>query len=194
MFAAMSSTPALTSRALTVPAMANFFAAAVIFGLFVLASVAGAERKDITQGFDEVAHASYVAHIQHSRDIWPAFGDLRMLDPKTFKFTGTANYLDHPPIFYALLAALGPELEDHPHAILAHRLINVTFSALGLAALLGLGLAAGFSRNEYYAYAVPVACIPILAPLAGSINNDNLAFLGGALATLGVWQLAATNR
>ena len=194
MFAAMSSTPALTSRALTVPAMANFFAAAVIFGLFVLASVAGAERKDITRGFDEVAHASYVAHIQHSRDIWPAFGDLRMLDPKTFKFTGTGNYLDHPPMFYALLAALGPELEEHPQAILAHRLINVAFSALGLAVLLGLGLAAGFSRYEYYAYAVPVACIPILAPLAGSINNDNLAFLGGALATLGVWQLAATNR
>ena len=173
--------------------MANFFAAAIIFGLFVLSAVVSAERKDITQGFDEVAQASYVAHIQHSHDAWPAFDTLRMLDPKTFKFTGEANYLDHPPVFYALLAVLGPELEGHPQAIAAHRLINVAISALGFAALLSLGLAAGFSRYEYYAYAIPLACIPILAPLAGAINNDNLAFCGGALATLGVWQLIATD-
>ena len=88
---------------------------------------------------------------------------------------------------------LGPELEGHPQAIAAHRLINVAISALGFAALLSLGLAAGFSRYEYYAYAIPLACIPILAPLAGAINNDNLAFCGGALATLGVWQLIATD-
>ena len=31
-------------------------------------------------------------------------------------------------------------------------------------------------------------------PLAGAVNNDNLAFLGGAVATLGIWQLAATDR
>ena len=78
--------------------------------------------------------------------------------------------------------------------ILAHRLIDIALSALGLAALLGLGLAAGFSRYEYYAYAVPLACVPILLVLAGAINNDNLAFLGGAVTTLGVWQLAATGR
>ena len=75
--------------------------------------------------------------------------------------------------------------------MLTFRLIDIAISALGLAALLGLGLAAGFSRQEFYAYAVPLACIPILAPLAGAINNDDLAFLGGAIATLGVWQLVA---
>jgi hypothetical protein len=49
-------------------------------------------------------------------------------------------------------------------------------------------------RPELYAFAVPLACIPVLAPLAGAINNDNLAFAGGALATLGAWQLVATVR
>jgi hypothetical protein len=44
----MSSTPALTSRNLTLSAIASFFAAAVIFSLFVLAAVAGAERKLVT--------------------------------------------------------------------------------------------------------------------------------------------------
>ena len=190
----MSSTPVYAAPALTIPARANFIAAAVIFGLFVLSALLSAERKDVTQGFDEVAHASFVAQIQHTGDAWPAFDSLRMLDPKTFEFTGEANYLDHPPIFYALLAALGPDLEGRPQALLAFRRIDIAISALGFAALLGLGLAAGFSRYEFYAYAVPLACIPILAPLAGAINNDDLAFLGGAIATLGVWQLAATDR
>ena len=34
----------------------------------------------------------------------------------------------------------------------------------------------------------------MLVPIAGAINNDNLAFLGGAVAMLGAWQLVATDR
>jgi len=36
--------------------------------------------------------------------------------------------------------------------------------------------------------------IPALARSPAAVNNDNLAFLGGAAATLGVWQLVATRR
>jgi hypothetical protein len=178
----------------TTRANANLLAAAVIFALFVLACAVSADRKDLTQGFDEVAHASYVAHIQHSGDAWPTLGDMRLIDPKTFNFTGAANYLNHPPMFYALHAAIGPTLEGHPPALLAHRLLDVVLASIGLAALLALGLTAQFSRQEFYAYAVPLACIPVLVPLTGAINNDDLAFLGGALATLAAWQLVATGR
>lgn len=190
----MSSLPALAARAAPVAARSNFVAAAVIFGLFVLAALLSAERKDITQGFDEVAHASYVAQIQHSREAWPAFDSLRMLDPKTFAFTDEANYLNHPPLYYALLAVFGPDLEGHPPALLTLRLIDVAIVGLGFAALLGLGLSAGLPRHEFFAFAVPLACIPVLAPLAGAVNNDDLAFLGGAFAIVGARQLAATNR
>ena len=65
----VSSTPAYaTPGALTAPATTNFFVAAVILALFVLSAALSAERKGITAGFDEVAHASYVAHIQHTGD------------------------------------------------------------------------------------------------------------------------------
>jgi hypothetical protein len=60
--------------------------------------------------------------------------------------------------------------------------------------LLALGLTAEFSRQEFYAYVVPLALIPVLVPIACGVTNDNLAFLGGALATFGVWQLTATGR
>jgi hypothetical protein len=191
----VSSTPAYaTPGALTAPATTNFFVAAVILGLFVLSAAFSAERKGITAGFDEVAHASYVAHIQHSGDAWPDLKAMRLIDPQSFQFTGEANYLNHPPPFYDLLAVLGPRIEGRPQALLAHRLIDIGIASLGFAALLGLGIAARFPRHEFYAFAVPLACIPVLVPIAGAINNDNLAFLGGAVATLGAWQLVATDR
>jgi hypothetical protein len=190
----MSSTPALAPTALADRGSANSFVAAVIFALFVAAALVSAERKDITQGFDEVAHASYVAEIQHTGSAWPDLEKMRLLDPHTFQFTDQANYLNHPPIFYALLAFAGPTLEGHPGALLAHRLIDIAIAAGGFAALLGLALATRLPRHEFYAYAVPLACIPVLVPIAGAINDDNLAFLGGALVLLGTWQALASDR
>jgi hypothetical protein len=186
--------PSAPSAAPAVRPGGNSLAAAVILGLFVVAAVLSAARKDISQGFDETAHSSYVAHIQHTGDAWPALESMRLLDPHSFEFTGEANYLNHPPMFYALLAVLGPTLEGRPQALFVHRLIDTAIAALGFAVLLGIGVAARFSKNEFYAYVVPLACIPVLAPIAGAVNNDNLAFLGGALAVLGVWQLIATDR
>ena len=190
----MTTTPAYAPPVLADRAGANFFIAAVIFALFVGAALVSAERKDITQGFDEVAHVSYVAEIQHTGSIWPDLEKMRLLDPRTFEFTSKANYLNHPSIFYALLAFAGPPLEGHPGALLADRLINIAIAACGFAALLGLALAARLPRYEFYAYAVPLACIPVLAPIAGAVNNDNLAFLGGALTLLGAWQTLASGR
>jgi hypothetical protein len=68
----------------------------------------------------------------------------------------------------------------------------VVFAAIGLAALMAIGLVAGLPRLTLYAYIVPLACIPVLAPLAGAVNNDNAAFAGGAIAALAAFQLLVT--
>jgi hypothetical protein len=174
----------------------GWFICGFILLLFVTAATLSALRKDVTRGydFDEAAHASYIAHIQHSGKLWPALEDIRMLDTSSFQFTAEPNYLNHPSPYYALLAMLGPRLEGHPQAIMVYRLFNITIAAIGLAALLAIGLVARFSRLTLYAYVVPLACIPVLVSLAGSVNNDNAAFAGGAIATLGIWQLIATGK
>lgn len=171
---------------------ANWRVYAVVLLLFIVAAGLSAVRKEVTRGFDEVAHASYVAHLQHSGEIWPAFNDMRLLDPSTFHFTSELNYLDHPSPYYVLLARLGPDLEGHPKAILVHRLINVVIAAIGFAALMAIGLVAGLPRLTLYAYVIPLVCIPVLVPLAGSITNDNAAFTGGGIATLAALQLLVT--
>ena len=178
----------------TAPAAGNLLVAAAILGLFLFACLGSAMRKEVTTGFDEPAHISYVAHIQRSGDVWPELKTMRLLDPRTFQFTAAPNYLNHPPLFYALLAAIGPRLEGRPQALWIDRLIDVALVALGLGALLLIGLDAKFSRLEFWAYAMPLAFIPVLVQLAAAVNNDDLAFLGGALATLGLWQLMASGR
>jgi hypothetical protein len=167
---------------------------AIVLLLFVGAATFSAFRKDVTQGFDEVAHASYVAHLQHTHEVWPAFDGMRMLDPSSFQFTDELNYLDHPSLYYAMLAWLGPVLEGHPNSIVVHRLINVVMATVGFAALMAIGWLAGMPRLELYAYLVPLLGIPVLVQLAGSISNDNAAFAGGAVTTLGAFRLLATGR
>jgi len=167
---------------------------AVILGLFVLSATVNAIRRDATRNFDEVAQLSYVAHLQHTGEWWPRLDELRLIDPNTFRFTKVPSSLNHPPMFYWLLARLGPTLENHPGAVTLHRFINVGIAALGLAILLAIPAAAGLTRLDMYAYCIPLAAIPVLSPLAGSVNNDNLAFAGGAIATLAAWRLVATGR
>jgi hypothetical protein len=175
-----------------VAAKANRRICIIVLLLFVIAATLSAIRKDVTRGFDEVAHASYIAHLQQSGETWPAFEDMRLLDPSSFEFTNEENYLDHPSPYYVLLARMGPTLEGHPEAILFDRLFNVLLVAIGLAALMAVGLVAKLPRLTLYAYIVPIAGIPVLAPLAGAINNDNAAFAGGGIATLAALQLLNT--
>lgn len=176
----------------TAASHAGWRACAVVLVLFTIAATASAIHKKVTIGYDEVAHVSYIAHLQHTHEGWPAFAKMRMLDPSTFQFTGEPNYLDHPAIYYWLLAKLGPSLEAHPDAIFVYRLINVALAAIGLAALMAIGIAMKLPRLKLYAYILPLAYVPVLAPLAGSINNDNAAFAGGGIATLAAFQLLAT--
>jgi hypothetical protein len=152
--------------------------------LFVLAATMSALRKDVRQGFDELAHASYVAEVQAQGRIVP-LTEIRMLDPGSFRFTAAGNYINHPAPYYALHALAGPTLEGRPQALFWHRLIDVAIAALALGLLLAAGLALCRAGDELLIYAVTLGCIPVLAPLAGSINNDNLAFLAGALTLFG---------
>ena len=90
-----------------------------------------------------------------------------------------------------LLAHLGPALEGHPGRILVYRLFNVALAAIGLAALMAIGLVASCALLAL-CVSGSSRLIPALAPLAGAINYDNAAFAGGGIATLAAFQLLAT--
>jgi hypothetical protein len=185
---------ALTASGNVREAKANAVPFILILTLFIAAASLSATHKDVTRGFDELAHVSYIAQIQYDHTVAPDLSDLRLLDPKTFRFTTEANYLNHPPFYYVALAELGPEVENHPEVLIFYRLINVALGALGLAMMMALGLLARFERLALYAYWILLASIPVLAPLAGAVNNDNAAIAGGGLAMLAGWKLIASPR
>ncbi len=192
MFAAGSLDTPSRERESAAATHAGWRVCAVVLVLFIIAATISAIYKDVTLGFDEVAHASYIAHLQHTHEAWPEFAEMRMLDPSSFRFTAERNYLDHPAIYYWLMARLGPSLEGHPDAILVYRLFDVALAAIGLAALMAIGIVLKLPQRTLYAYILPLACVPMLAPLAGSVNNDNAAFAGGGIATLAALQLLIT--
>lgn len=168
-------------------------ASLVIAALFMLGATGSALRKPITRGFDEVAHLSYAATVQASpRPFWPGFAKMRLIDPATFDFTAEQNYLNHPPFYYAAVAALAPSIAENPSALVPARLINVAMGVMGLIALLVLGRRMRLARGEFYAFAVMAATTPVLAPLAGAVNNDNLCIAAGAVALLGLYAYAQT--
>ena len=154
--------------------------------LFAISAGVSAYRKDITRGFDELAHVSYIASLQQNETLWPRLETLRMLNPQTLHFTPEPNYLNHPSPYYLLLAWIGPKIEGHLGAPFIHRLLNVAIVVLGLIAAIAIPFRLGFDALEIYALIVSMLAIPFLAPLAGAVNNDNLAFTGGALALFSV--------
>jgi hypothetical protein len=182
------------STAVTLGARGFLVASMIIFLLFIFSAAGSAVRKPITEGFDEVAHVSYVAYLQATHSIWPHFEQMRMIDPDTFEPASEANYLNHPPFYYWLVAALGPEIQAHPSSLIFLRLLNVAIGALGVIGLLALAARMELQRFELYAFVIMTVAAPVLVPLAGSVNNDNLAFAGGVLTTLGAYAYVASHR
>ncbi|KQW19414.1 hypothetical protein ASC80_18710 [Afipia sp. Root123D2] len=168
-------------------------ASIVIATLFTLAATGSALRKPVTQGFDEVAHLSYAATLQASPwPFWPGFARMHLIDPATFEFTAEQNYLNHPPFYYAVVAAIAPAIAGHPSALMPARLINVAMALAGVIALLVLGRRMRLAPLEFYAFAVMIATVPVLSPLAGAVNNDNLCIATGAIGMLGLYDYART--
>lgn len=161
--------------------------------LFALAATASLPRKPAASRLDEVAHLSYVAHAQVTGPKWPGFAEMRMIDPETFQFGAEQNYLNHPPFYYWLIAAFGPQLLGRPESVIPARALNIALATFGLAALLLLARCMQLGQGEFYAFAAMVASTPALAALAGSVNNDNFAFFGGAVSLLGLYVYATTS-
>lgn len=186
---------AININAAVAPRSRGFLiASTIIVLLFVVGAIGGANRKPITEGFDELVHVSYVAYLQAADVLWPHLDQVKVIDPASFQFTAATSYLNHPPFYYWLMAAAGPDVTGQPSSLMALRLLNVAIAALGLIALLALADRMQLSRHELYAFAIAIAASPVLPPLAGSVNNDNLGFAGGAVAILGAYGYLASSK
>jgi hypothetical protein len=143
--------------------------------------------------FDELAHLSAIVHVA-----WhglPEPGAMWMLAPDLAGGFGTrANYLNHPPAYYAVLSLLLPP-NGWPTAATVDvlRLVNVALSVAAVAAIMAVAWLRALPRTLTLVLGAAVLCNPVLPYLGGAINNDNLAILGGALTVLGAQWLTSRN-
>jgi hypothetical protein len=160
----------------------------VLLGVHLAVALLVAFRAAYPTDIDERAHLSYVRHVYDQGAAWPDFRSMRLVDDRDpARWSGTSTNLNHPPLYYWLLAPLAFDASSDPRATVTRlRLANVAlaFTASALAALAGLWMFG--DPLARFSYISLVALNPRAATLGGMINNDNLAALAGVVVLLGL--------
>jgi len=129
---------------------------------------------------DERAHITYIADIQSGEHLIPDYTDSRIGGIKE-------NYLTHPPLYYTSLGLLGRATGWNPlDDFHNYRVVSALLVALGLLVWVINARLLGISLGWIIPIALTVNVVPMFPYLAGSINNDNLAYLSAAVAVLGL--------
>ena len=154
--------------------------------LFFASALTVSERVDFPGTFDESLHVSYVKEMHDQPRLFVSPGELKMLDKEThLKWTEEINILPHSTFYYNLMAAFVSDWEI-PKTVYQLRLINMIISTLAvIIAVIAFRLLFADDRAFVIA-ALIVALAPKAAVMAGSVNNDNLTFLSGAITLAGV--------
>lgn len=129
---------------------------------------------------DEWAHVTHIQEVADGRWL-PDYAESRILGSER------GNYLGHPPLYYTGLGLLGRAADwNAADDLVAYRSVSAAFMALGL--LLWVLVARQLGLSWYWALPLCLAvnAVPMFPYLAGSVNNDTLAYLAVAVAMFGV--------
>lgn len=161
--------------------------------------------------YDEMAHISYIAYMQQSGKIIPEFENATLLMPYgnalledpynvyaldqrwgifSGKFSGTVNYLGHPPLYYWLMKmtqsvhTAGDLVEVNLTRLRAVNMVMV-LSAIIIMFYIGFRYLKTKNATHHLLYAVLCTSVPLLCFEAVTISNDNLLVFTVAVFMLG---------
>jgi hypothetical protein len=137
---------------------------------------------------DIIAHLSYIEHIHKNREIMPNFRDMYMITN-----ANAGNYLGHPPLYYHLMNTIYNKKLSLMENLDNFRLLNEIIFAFSIMLLLYLGFSAKLSILGDFVYLSILTSIPMHAYLGSTINNDNLAILGGIIFIIGLKKILEKN-
>ncbi|UCC39466.1 MAG: hypothetical protein JSV96_17050 [Candidatus Aminicenantes bacterium] len=163
----------------------KIFIYAIALTLFILQSYYFAEKNDFRYPPDEPTHISYICHLKTTSSILPDFEKFVLYSESGDK-TNRPITLAHPPFYYHLMKYFAPE---NPKDIMREfkrlRYVNIAISSIGVLICFFLCFRINLPLSFHILYSISLISIPMLSYLAGSVNNDNLAFVGGSIALLG---------
>lgn len=157
--------------------------AIIVLAIFAALALGIALYYPFPSPFDELQHYSVVRAQWLHPDLFAdprSYGVVRAdaLD----QWSGEKNYINHPALYYLLLAPLSV-IGD---GLMALRLANVLIAVAALALVIATGWRLFDRPADRAIFAIIAASFPKAVLLAGMINNDNLAALAAALVFAGL--------
>lgn len=160
---------------------------------------------------DETAQISYIAYLDEvDGSIIPDYENMTLLMPynKTpvqdpanlysfeqtkgvYKgmFTGTVNYMGHPPLYYSLMRLTGSITSDDNYVyvnLLPLRLFNIVLVLASIAIMFYIGFTRIKRKPVYHMlFAMLCTSVPLVCYEASMVNNDNLTLLTVVIFILG---------
>jgi hypothetical protein len=141
---------------------------------------------------DEIAHASYAAHLADTGRVLPDLTGLRLLAPDG-SWSRQPSYLAHPPLPYLLLAQWVPsprEALDRQDLIRRLRLPSAAIGIAGLSVLLAAVWRLRLSWTQELVASLVVLTPPMVTILAASVTDDTSTWIAGGLTLIGAERLA----
>ena len=130
---------------------------------------------------DEWAHLSYIDDVTAGGPLIHEYGNSTILN------SGHQNYLNHPPLYYSVMGIPGRIFHwDTTKSYWRYRTVSALMVAAGIFFWSLIALQWGLGPIRTVGITLAVLAIPMFPYLAGSINNDNLCYLGVAAFFYGV--------
>lgn len=134
---------------------------------------------------DERGHITYVHEASTSPYLMPDYRNSRILPQRK-----GLNQLRHPPLYYSTLGAVAKAFDLEAYEdYRVFRMLSAVLVAMGLALWIVTARLLGYTLLQSIPLALSVIALPMFPYLAGSINNDNLAYLAASVAFLGLASL-----
>lgn len=156
---------------------------ALMLTFHIVGAVTAAVSVPFPSPIDELQHYSYIRQMLETPVLFPDYRKMQILSDDLHEWSLTHSYLNHPPLYYLLLAPLAKITGEDVFAL---RLVNIALStvALLIAAIGGRPLfPSPRSRALFY---VVLFAYPKAAIVGGMINNDNFTLLAGAIMLFGL--------
>jgi hypothetical protein len=162
---------------------------------------------------DELAHISYVAHLESFGGVVPEFENMKILVNEATnrsknrnlleKFSSgyfseeNVNYLGHPPLYYYVMRFMGGVRHEGNRVFIDMKRMRINtqiLAALGLLLAFGLGFSKIKKIIPTVLYAVILTSVPMFSAGSAGINNDTMSYLVMTIFVIGIIRFCDNKR
>lgn len=166
-------------------------------------------QKNTREFADETSHIAYIAYLKENKVLIPKFKEMQEFETDLMSQTGdelikenqfkenTVNHLGHPPLYYHIMNLFNVvQVEGEVVTYNLSLLRNISQAISNVAIILAFYI--GYKKLKTvlgnFIYSMVLISVPLLAYVAGAVQNDVLSFLGVNIYIIGMMNLCEHKR